>query len=72
MFDPSRPGRYVPTPLDGPDLRVHPQRQPDGLSRGERALVLVFLRRYVVWRARRRDIEGVRDALALLLELATP
>jgi hypothetical protein len=32
--------------------------------------VIVFLQRYVVWCARRRRIDNVRDALGLLGELA--
>jgi len=32
-------------------------------------LVLAFLRRYIVWQARRRDIARVRDGMGLLLEL---
>jgi hypothetical protein len=69
MFDPQHPGRSIPTPLDGPDLQVHPQRHKDGVSATERLLVLAFLRRYIVWQARRRDIARVRDAMGLLLEL---
>ena len=70
MFDRDHPGRSIPTPLNGPELQVHPQRQREGLIPAERLLVLAFLRRYIVWHARRRDIEGVRDAIGLLLELA--
>jgi len=69
MFDPQHPGRSIPTPLDGRELHVHPQRSNGGISARGRLLVLAFLRRYIVWLARRRDIAGVRDAMGLLLEL---
>ena len=69
MFDPQHPGRGVPTPLEGWELHVHPQRSKGGISERERLLILAFLRRYIVWLARRRDIAGVRDAMGLLLEL---
>jgi hypothetical protein len=26
MFDPSRPGRYIPDATNGAELQVHPQR----------------------------------------------
>ena len=69
MFSPPGPPKYRPTPTDGPDLLVHPQRA-GALSGSERRLVCVFLQRYLVWCARTRRIDPLRDATGLLIEIA--
>jgi hypothetical protein len=55
---------------DGGELFVHPQRAPGGITAAERRLVCVFLKRYVVWCAKARRVERLRNAVELLAELA--
>jgi hypothetical protein len=55
---------------DGGELVVHPQRALRGISAAERRLVCMFLERYVVWCARARHVDRVRNAVDLLVELA--
>ena len=70
MFStPAGPPRYKPARLDGPELLVHPQRA-SAITPAERWLVCLFLERYVVWLSRTRRIDGVRNALGLLTEVA--
>jgi len=70
MFStPAGPPRSKPTPLDGPDLHVHPHRSC-AIDPMERQLVALFLQRYIVWTARRRQIERVRNALGLFTEIS--
>ena len=69
MFStPSGPPRFRPTPTDGTELHLHPQRSR-AIDSTERWLVCVFLRRYVIWCARRRDIDRARNSLDLMVEL---
>ena len=63
--------KFRPTPNDGPELRVHAHRTPPGISPAERALVCVFLRRYVIWCAKARHFDRLRNALDLLTEIAS-
>ncbi len=70
MFStPAGPPRFKPTPLDGPELLVHPHRA-NALDKRERWLCCVFLERYAVYLARKRNIGGLRNALGLLTEVA--
>jgi hypothetical protein len=70
MFStPAGPPRYKPTPMDGPELRLHAQRT-NAIDGMERRLVCLFLGRYVIWCARRRDIGRLRDTVDLLTEIA--
>jgi hypothetical protein len=70
MFStPAGPPRHKPPLFDGPELHIHPQRSY-AIDARERMLVCVFLQRLIVWRARRRQIDELRDALGLLLEVA--
>ena len=70
MFStPVGPPRHAPTPTRGPDLHVHPQRDR-AIDATERWLVCTFLERYVVWLSRKRRIDGVRNVLGLLTEVA--
>ncbi len=71
MFStPAGPRRFKPTPLDGPDLLVHPHRV-NAMDKRERWLCCcVFLERYAVYLARRRNIGELRNALGLLTEIA--
>jgi hypothetical protein len=49
---------------------VHAHRRAPGISQAERALVIVFLTRYVVWCAKARRIDPLRNSLGLLIEIA--
>jgi hypothetical protein len=70
MFStPTGPPRYKATPIDGPQLRLHPQ-QAKAIDPMKRRLVCLFLKRYVVWCARRREIGRLRGALDLLTDVA--
>jgi hypothetical protein len=70
MFStPAGPARFKPTPTEGPDLHVHPQRSR-AIDPIERRLVVLFLQRYIIWCARRRQIDCVQNALDLLTEVA--
>ena len=72
MFStPTGPPRCKPTPLDGPVLQIHPHRRGT-IDATERRFVRLFLRRYVVWCARRERVSQAQSALALLLEVAGP
>ena len=62
--------KFRPTPTDGRELRVHAHRVPPGISLAERALVCVFLRRYVIWCAKARHFDRLRNATDLLTEMA--
>ena len=64
------PPTYRPPILDGPELHIHPHRTPLGVTPGERALVCIFLRRYVVWCAKVRRFDHLRNATDLLIEVA--
>lgn len=64
------PPRFRPTPPDGPELHVHAHRAAPGITADERALVCIFLRRYVIWCARARRFDRLRNAVDLLLEVA--
>jgi hypothetical protein len=55
---------------DGGELAVHPQRALRGITAAERRLVCMFLKRYVVWCARTRRVDRLRNAVDLLVELA--
>ena len=48
---------------------MHPQRDR-AIDARERWLVCLFLERYVVWLSRKRRIDGVRNVLGLLTEIA--
>ncbi len=61
------PPRFKPTPTDGPELHVHPQRTHT-IDAIERRFVCIFLRRYVIWCARRGRVDEIRTALDLLIE----
>jgi len=67
----SQPGppRYKPTPMDGPELQLHPHRS-HAICEDERGLVCLFLRRYAVWCACRRRIDTLRETLELLTDVA--
>ncbi|HKU86546.1 MAG TPA: hypothetical protein VJV77_09420 [Casimicrobiaceae bacterium] len=65
---PGPPQRRRPS-NDGSELFVHPQRVSRGISAAERRLVCVFLKRYVVWCAKARRVERVRNAVELLAEV---
>jgi hypothetical protein len=65
------PPKFRPTPLDGPELQVHAHRTPPGITPAERALVWVFLRRYIIWCARARRVDRPPHAVDLLIEVAT-
>ena len=64
---PARPKRPPPA-FDGAELHFHAHRRAPGISPAERALVVVFLARYIVWCAKARRIERLRNSLCLLLE----
>jgi hypothetical protein len=64
------PPKFRPTPPDGPELQVHAQRAPPGITACERALVCIFLRRYVIWCAKARRFDRLRNSLDLLVEVA--
>jgi len=69
---PAHPGapKFTPTPANGPELHVHAHRAPPGILPAERALVCIFLRRYVIWCARARRFDRLRNAIDLLIEVA--
>jgi hypothetical protein len=69
VFNPAYPNRFTPTPTIGTDLHVHPQRDR-AVSRPERELVAIFLRRYIVWCGRTRRVDRLRGAADLLAEVA--
>ena len=62
------PPHHPKPPEDGPELQLHPHRRRTTDGR-ERRLVCLFLRRYVIWFARRRPITPIRPALELLTEV---
>lgn len=64
------PPKYQPPRLNGPELHVHAHCLPPGVTAGERAILLVFLKRYVVWCAKARRLDQLRGALDLLSEIA--
>jgi hypothetical protein len=64
------PPAFHPTPTDGRYLHVHAHRTPPGITPAERILVCAFLRRYVIWCARARRFDRLRNAVDLLLEVA--
>jgi len=66
---PAQPARRRPS-FHGPELHVHPQRAPPGITRAERELVVIFLTRYVVWCAKARRFQRLRNSLDLLVEVA--
>jgi hypothetical protein len=63
------PPKSRPPVYDGTELHVHPHRAV-GITRGERKLVCVFLRRYIVWCAKARRFDRLRNAMDLLVEVA--
>jgi len=63
------PPKFRPTPHDGPELHVHVHRGPPGITPAERELVIVFLRRYVVWCAKARRFDRLRNSPDLLAEV---
>jgi hypothetical protein len=70
--NPEHPGppKFIPTPANGPEPHVHAHRAPSGVTADERTLVCIFLRRYVIWCAKARHFDRLRNALDLLIELA--
>ena len=64
------PRKYRPTPLDSAELAVHPHRRQPGITPAEQMLVVVFLRRYVLWCAKTRRFDRLRNSLDLLIEVA--
>jgi hypothetical protein len=61
-----------PRPLGQRFLELGPhRRRPPGIDASERRLVGVFLRRLIVWEARRHRFEQVRNAVDLLAEVAS-
>ncbi len=69
MFStPAGPPRFKPTPLDGPELLVHPHRT-NALDKRERWCAAYFSND-TLYLARRRNIGGLRNALGLLTEVA--
>jgi hypothetical protein len=65
---PGPPQRRRPS-NDAGELVVHPQRAARGITAAERRLVCVFLKRYVVWCARTRRVDPLRNAVELLEEV---
>jgi hypothetical protein len=60
-----------PRPIGQHLLDIGPhRRKPPGIDASERRLVGVFLRRLIVYEARRRRFEQVRNAVDLLAEVA--
>jgi hypothetical protein len=49
---------------------VHAHRRAPRISPAERELAVVFLTRYIVWCAKARRIERLRNSLGLLIEIA--
>jgi len=49
---------------------VHAHRAAPGITPAECALVCVFLRRYVLWCAKARRFDRLRNAIDLLAEVA--
>jgi len=64
------PPRYRPPKYNGRELHVHAHTTPPGITAAERTLVCVFLRRYVVWCAKARRVDRLRNAVDLLIEVA--
>ncbi|MDQ2916586.1 MAG: hypothetical protein M3R40_05400 [Pseudomonadota bacterium] len=64
------PPKYRPPIFDGRELHVHPHRSPSDVTSAERALVCLFLKRYVLWCARAWRCDRLRNALDLLNEVA--
>ena len=64
------PPRYRPPSTDGPELHVHAHRTPPGITPAERTLVCAFLRRYVIWCAKARRFDRLRNATDLLTDVA--
>lgn len=64
------PPVFNPTPTIGRDLHVHAHRTPPGITPAERILVCVFLRRHLIWRAKARRFDRLRNAADLLSEVA--
>jgi hypothetical protein len=59
-----------PRPLGQRYLELGPhRRKPPGIDARERQLVGVFLRRLIVWEARRGRLDQVRNAADLLVDL---
>jgi hypothetical protein len=69
IFNPPGPPRHKPAPNNSRELHVHPQRDCT-IDCAEQRLVCIFLERYIVWLARRRRVDDVRNALGLLFEVA--
>jgi len=57
------PRKYRPPNFDGLELGVHAHRAPPGIMQAERALVCIFLRHYVVWSAKARRFDWLRNSL---------
>jgi len=64
------PPRYRPPTYNWRELHVHAHRTPPGITAAERTLVCVFLRRYLVWCAKARRVDRLRNAVDLLIEVA--
>jgi hypothetical protein len=65
-------GSFTPFRDKRPDdssLLMHPHRA-NAIDKHERWLVMLFLQRYIIWCARRRDVRPLRGALELLSEVA--
>ena len=64
------PPQHRPTPTNGRELHVYAHRTSPGIAPAERVLVCLFLRRYVVWCAKARRVDRLRNAVDLLIEVA--
>jgi hypothetical protein len=64
------PPKYRPPIFDGPELHLHPHLVPRSVTSAERALVCLFLMRYVLWCAKARRFDRLRNAVDLLSEVA--
>lgn len=69
---PAHPGppEYRAPVYDGRELHVHAYRTAPGITPAERMLVCVFLRRYVIWCAKARHFDRLRNGADLLIEVA--
>lgn len=65
---PSTPKHRAPI-YDGRELHVYAHRIPPGITPAGRMLVSVFLRRYLIWCAKARRFERLRNAADLLIEV---
>jgi hypothetical protein len=78
--DPPRPEKEPPSkdppvkepPANDPPVKEPPVEEPSAISGLERFLLLVFLRRYVTYCARRRRFGAMNGAARLFAELSHP